>query len=88
MGTCPPLPPEFIGLKALAFDSFGRLHVLDSFAAKVAILNPVTGEFIDGYGEYGEGQALLKLPADVFVDSSVSIITDGETNNIEFFIIP
>ena len=92
-GDICPLEPFSIGsfnrLQALAVDSFGRLHSLDGFEARVSILNPLNGAFIDSYGAWGDGPDLLRVPMDVLVtDWDRGIVTDGDNNEIELFDVP
>jgi DNA-binding beta-propeller fold protein YncE len=86
-GVCevPGMPP-FTRLQALAKDSQGRLHVLDSFAASVMIFNPADGEFITAYGGYGITAGLLRVPMDVQVSATdLAIVTTGDGDRIEIF---
>jgi hypothetical protein len=86
--TVPGLPP-FTRLQALDTDSQGRLHVLDNFAATVLVFDPATGEFIDSYGDYGEGAGYLHVPLDVVVnDAGKGVINAGDGTRIEVMDIP
>jgi DNA-binding beta-propeller fold protein YncE len=80
---------EFSKVQALAKDSLGRLHVLDNFAASVIIFNPVDGEHINAYGDYGSTTGLLRVPMDVSVSTTdMAIVTAGDGGRIEFFTVP
>ena len=86
-GNCaiPGLPP-FTRLQALAKDSLGRLHVIDSKAAAVMIFNPADGAFIDSYGGYGQTEGLLRVPMDVQISATdLAIVTAGDGDRIEIF---
>ena len=81
--------PEFGQLQALSVDASGNLHALDLFQGSVLVLNPGTGEFIRGYGEYGNGPGFLKLPMDVLISSGgQSIVTSGDRSRIEVLTTP
>jgi hypothetical protein len=89
-GVCeiPGMPP-FTKVQALATDSFGRLHVLDNFAAAAVILDPADGNLIGSYGGYGTTTGLLSVPMDVSVSATdMAIVTAGDGDRIEFFTVP
>jgi len=90
--ACPPEPiatGAFNRLQGLSADSFGRLHVLDSFEAAVSVLDAVSGEQAHYYGGWGDGPGLLKVSMDVLVTAwDQAIVTDGKGNEIEFFDVP
>jgi hypothetical protein len=84
MGVCaiPGLPP-FTRLQALAKDSLGQLHVLDSFAASVMIFDPADGEFVDSYGGSGVTPGLLRVPMDIEISTTdMAIVTAGDGDRI------
>ena len=86
-GVCeiPGMPP-FTRLQALASDSLGRLHVLDSFAASVIIFDPADGSMVGAYGEYGTGAGQLRVPMDVSISGGdVAVVTTGDGDRIEIF---
>lgn len=86
---CSPESFEFIRLQALDVDSQGRLHVLDVFAAQVAILDAVSGDLISKYGTYGKGAGLLRAPVDLLLtNGNTAIVTDAGSDEIEVFAIP
>ncbi|MDH5356808.1 MAG: hypothetical protein OEY09_20375 [Gammaproteobacteria bacterium] len=89
-GVCEiPGAPPFTRLQALETDSFGRLHVLDNFGAKVLIFNPADGSFLGSYGEYGLEAGFLRVPMDVLVsDSGTAIVTSGDGDRIEVYAVP
>jgi hypothetical protein len=79
----------FTKVQALAKDSLGRLHVLDNFAASVIIFNPVDGEHINVYGDYGSTTGLLRVPMDVSVSATdMAIVTAGDGDRVEIFTVP
>lgn len=81
--------PPFTRLQALAKDSQGRLHVLDSFAARVMVFNPADGAFVNSYGSYGTGAGLLRVPMDVLVSTTdMAMVTAGDGDRIEIFATP
>jgi hypothetical protein len=83
------LSPEFGQLQALSVDSQGRLHALDLLQGTILMLDPVSGEFISAYGEYGNGPGFLKLPMDAFVSSTgETIVTSGDGSRIEVLTTP
>ena len=89
-GVCeiPGMPP-FTKVQALASDSLGRLHVLDSFAASAMIFDPVDGTFVNAYGGYGDTAGLLRLPMDLSVSSAdMAIVTAGDGSRVEIFNVP
>ena len=88
-GVCeiPGMPP-FTRLQALASDSQGRLHVLDSFGASVVIFDPADGSMLGGYGEYGTGAGQLRVPMDVSISGGdVAVVTTGDGDRIELFTV-
>jgi DNA-binding beta-propeller fold protein YncE len=89
-GVCEvPGAPAFTRLQALDTDSQGRLHVLDIFSAQVLIMNADDGEFLDLYGEYGNGVGLLKNPIDILVTAGNSAkVTDSRSDTVEVLAIP
>jgi DNA-binding beta-propeller fold protein YncE len=72
---------RFICIQSLLVDNLGRLHVLDSAMKKVQILNPVTGAYIDYYGEEGTGLGQLKLPQDIAISASGDVAVANNGNN-------
>jgi Uma2 family endonuclease len=90
---CPPVATvrgSYHRLQALGSDSFGRLHVLDSFDAIDAVVDPVSGELIEYFSSWGEGQGLVKVPTDVLVINLAAgldqaVVTDGDEDEIEIF---
>ena len=89
-GVCeiPGMPP-FTKVQALASDSFGRLHVLDNFAAAVHIFDPADGTYVESLGGYGSTAGLLRVPMDVVVSTSdMAIVTAGDGDRIEIYSVP
>ena len=89
-GVCeiPGMPP-FTKVQALASDSFGRLHVLDNFAAAVHIFDPADGTYVESRGGYGSTAGLLRVPMDVVVSTSdMAIVTAGDGDRIEIYSVP
>jgi DNA-binding beta-propeller fold protein YncE len=81
--------PPFTRVVAVDFDTLGRLHVLDSFAASVTMFDAVTGEFLGYYGEEGTGPGFLKLPRDLLISSAGNpYVIAGEGGRIEVFAPP
>lgn len=89
-GVCEiPGAPPFTRLEALDFDSFGRLHVLDSFGASVLMFDPADGTFLGAYGGYGTEPGTLRVPMDVLVtETNTAIVTSGDGSRIEVFTNP
>jgi hypothetical protein len=89
---CPPEPRirgSYTRLQALGSDTLDRLHVLDGFDANTVIVDPLTGELIDLYGDWGEGPGLLKVPMDLLVTEwGQAFISDSDNNELEAFVIP
>ena len=84
-----PSAGTFNRVQAIDVDSLGRLHVLDIFEAKVAIIDAVTGDLLDSYGAYGKGPGLLRVPVDLLLtEGNIAIVTDGGSDEIEVFAIP
>lgn len=65
---------RFIRIQALAFDSKLRLHALDSYMNKVQVLDALTGEYLDSYGEAGTSQGKLNLPLDIAIPSGGHVV--------------
>jgi hypothetical protein len=81
--------PGFSRLQALDSDAYGRLHVLDSFAAGVNIFDPADGTHLGNYGSYGETAGYLQVPRDVLVTGMNSaMIIAGDGDRIEVFTTP
>jgi len=84
--------PPFTRLQALDVDSFGRLQVLDNFAASVMMFDPGDGAFLGAYGGYGTDgtePGSLRVPMDVLIsDTNMAIVTTGDGDRIEVFTIP
>jgi DNA-binding beta-propeller fold protein YncE len=72
---------RFICIQSLLVDNLGRLHVLDSAMKKVQILDPVTGAYIDYYGEEGTAPGQLKLPQDIAVSTNGDVAVANNGNN-------
>ncbi|HSM68098.1 MAG TPA: NHL repeat-containing protein [Xanthomonadales bacterium] len=91
-GFCPPCPTPvgtFTRLQALESDAEGRLHVLDVFDASVAILDPLTGDFLGSYGSWGDGPGLLNTPMDVLMTEwGEANVTDSDSPVIEVYAVP
>lgn len=84
MGNC--LPPRLANLQALAVDFLGRLHALDNFEAVVSILDPLTGDYLGEYGEFGESPGFLRVPFGLVIsDTGHSIVTSGDGARIEVY---
>ena len=92
-GVCdvPGMPP-FTKLQALDLDSFGRLHVLDNFAAAVMMFDPADGAILGSYGSFGTDgtePGSLRVPMDVLVsETNTAIITTGDGDRIEVYAVP
>jgi DNA-binding beta-propeller fold protein YncE len=85
---CPPAG-TFNRVQAIEVDSLGRLHILDIFEAKVAIVDPITGDLLGSYGDYGKGPGLLKVPVDLLLtEGNTALVTDGGSDEVEVFAIP
>jgi DNA-binding beta-propeller fold protein YncE len=81
--------PAFLRLQALSTDPAGQLHVLDTFDAKVHILNANTGELVSSYGGFGEEPGFLRVPKDVLnVGNDQSVVTSGNGNRVEVLTFP
>jgi hypothetical protein len=88
-GVCEtPGAPAFTRIQAMDFDATGRLHVLDMFHAVVSIFDPVSGEFLGGYGDYGLESGQLKSPGSLLVEGAQALIADGGKNTIEVLVVP
>jgi len=84
-----PGAPPFTKVQALDIDSFGRLHVLDSFAASVTMFDPTDGTFLGSYGGYGAEPGSLRVPMDLLVsDANEAIVTSGDGDRIEVYTVP
>lgn len=89
-GVCeiPGMPP-FTRLQALDIDSFGRLHILDSFAASVMMFDPADETILGSYGGFGTEPGTLRVPMDVLVsETNTAIVTSGDGRRIEVFTNP
>jgi hypothetical protein len=86
-GICEvPGTPPFTRVKALSTDSQGRLHVLDTFAAAVIVLDPANSDYLTHYGGFGTTSGLLRVPMDVLVTpTDAAIVTPGDGERIEIF---
>lgn len=72
-------PPLLANLQSLDADSLGRLHVLDNFEAVISILDPLSGDYLGEYGEYGEGPGYLRVPYDLVITATGHpIVTSGD----------
>ena len=71
---------KFAGLQSLAVDAEGNLHALDIYINKIQILNPLSGDYINFYGEYGTGAGQLKLPLDIIINSAGEVIVANFDN--------
>ena len=81
--------PKLTRIQAVAFDGWGRLHILDLYTERVEVIDTSTGRILTTYGAPGEGPGLLRLPADVLVTSSgTALVTDGSLAGLEAFTIP
>jgi DNA-binding beta-propeller fold protein YncE len=86
--SCPDAG-TFNRVQAIEVDSLGRLHILDIFEAKVAIMDVVTGDLLGSYGAYGRGPGLLRVPVDLLLtNENTALVTDGDSDEIEVFAIP
>jgi hypothetical protein len=55
----------------------------------VIIFNPVDGEHINVYGDYGSTTGLLRVPMDVSVSATdMAIVTAGDGDRVEIFTVP
>jgi len=88
-GICEvPGTPPFTRVKALSTDSQGRLHVLDTFAAAVIVLDPANSDYLTHYGGFGTTNGLLRVPMDVLVTpADMVIVTPGDGERIEIFTV-
>ncbi len=80
MGTTLKWKGKFVSIKSLAIDSMGNVHALDCLLNKVQILDPVTGAYIDHYGEYGTEPRQLNLPMDIIIDGYGQVIVAEARN--------
>jgi hypothetical protein len=81
--------PGFTRLQALDSDAYGRLHVLDSFAAAVIIFDSADRTYVTNYGEYGLSAGKLRVPMDVVVSSgNMAIVTAGDGSRVEMLPVP
>ncbi|MDH3903998.1 MAG: NHL repeat-containing protein, partial [Xanthomonadales bacterium] len=72
-------PPLLANLQALDVDAYGRLHVLDNFEAVVSILDPLTGDYLGEYGQFGEGPGYLRVPYGLVIsEMDQPIVTSGD----------
>lgn len=84
MGRCEP--PLLANLQSLDADALGRLHVLDNFEAVVSILDPLNGDYLSEYGEYGEGPGYLRMPYDLIITATGHpMVTAGDGARIEVY---
>lgn len=74
---------RFTRIQSLALDAYGRLHAADSGMNRVQILDAVTGEFIDAYGEFGTAAGQLNLPLDILVRNDQVIVANAENGRVE-----
>lgn len=89
MGCLDPIAGSFKRLRAIEIDALGRLHLLDIFEAKVAILHPVTGALMGAYGQYGKGTGAMRAPLDLLLtNENTALITDARSTELEVFLIP
>jgi sugar lactone lactonase YvrE len=51
--------------QSLALDDAGRLHVVDSYFNTVQIFDPVSGDYLGRYGDFGSDTGALNLPLDI-----------------------
>jgi DNA-binding beta-propeller fold protein YncE len=88
-GKCEiPGAPEFTRVQSMAFDTTGRLHVVDIFHAAITMFDPQTGEYLGIYGAYGEAQGELKSPSSILPEVNRILVVDGGKNTIEALAIP
>ena len=92
-GVCDvPGAPPFTKVQALDIDSFGRLHVLDNYAASVAMFDPADETFLGSYGGFGADgteSGSLRVPMDVLVsETNAAIVTTGDGDRIEVYTVP
>jgi DNA-binding beta-propeller fold protein YncE len=79
-------PPTLKRIQALDSGPSGRLHILDSFSATVSMIEPSTGGYLGGYGEYGEGAGYLSVPMGLVVSGAGEpIVTAGDNSRIEVY---
>jgi DNA-binding beta-propeller fold protein YncE len=77
---------KYTRLQDLAFDSQGRLHVLDNFLRRVQLVDPVTGTYLGVYGAYEPDDTRLKLPLGlVLASDGRAIVADATTKSLEVF---
>jgi hypothetical protein len=89
MGCTYPEAGSFSRLRAIEVDTLGRLHLLDIFEAKVAIMHPDTGALLGSYGEFGMGSGFLRAPIDLLLTNENSaLVTDARSAELEVFAIP
>jgi len=74
---------KFVRIQSLAVDAYGRLHVADCFMNRVQILDAVTGDYIDAYGEFGPAPGQLSLPLDILIRGNEVIAANAENGRVE-----
>ena len=65
---------RFVRMQALAIDSAGRLHVLDSFMSKVQVLDAGDGAFLSSYGKLGTEDGDLYVALDLVVTAGGTVL--------------
>lgn len=65
---------RFVTLQSLVVDARGDLHALDSYMNKVQVLDSLTGDYLDSYGEAGSGPGQLKLPLEIVIDGADQVL--------------
>lgn len=74
----------FVSIQSLAFDDLGQLHALDCYMDKVQILDPVTGDYLNDYGEKGTASRQLNLPMDIVIDNfGQTIVAEARNKRVE-----
>jgi len=74
---------RFTRLQALAFDSKGQLHVLDSYQHTVQVIDPASGEFVDAYGKFGRGPAELNNPLDLLMVGGNAFVASAGNHRVQ-----
>ncbi|MBI5117516.1 thrombospondin type 3 repeat-containing protein [Candidatus Poribacteria bacterium] len=72
---------KFVKVQSLAFDSQGRLHAADCGLNKIQILDPMTGAYMDYYGEFGFSYGQLNVPLDIFITVEDQTIVANSGNH-------
>lgn len=75
---------RFVKVQSLTFDTFGRLHALDSYMNKVQILNAASGAYMGAYGGFGQTTGYLNLPLDLIIQiEGEACLTSARNSAVE-----